>query len=110
MDLRRTEGERGREKARGDRGSEEGRNVMNCKKCGKELNPEDLFCSKCGTPVEKQEEPEQDIEETITEETVTEEEIEESVEPQEENTKPKVEKKFDINKFRWDLEIGRAHV
>ena len=77
---------------------------MNCKKCGKELNPEDLFCSKCGTPVEKQEEPEQDIEETITEETVTEEEIEESVESQEENTKPKVEKKFDINKFSWDLD------
>jgi hypothetical protein len=27
--------------------------VITCKKCGKQLTPDDYFCNHCGTPVEK---------------------------------------------------------
>ena len=85
---------------------------MYCKNCGKKLNPDDMFCSKCGTKVEKTEESIMEEEAFVgfktdevaeTEDKVaTNEKTEDNIGNGENKKVSKPEFKFES--FNWDLE------
>lgn len=53
---------------------------MNCKNCGAKLNDDDLFCGECGTPVNREPQPESNSENSFN--PYSEENIQESAQPE----------------------------